>query len=186
VIGGAVAGWRPPFERCHIVKGGSKCKPALDSPLPSEGWRHDKAILQAATMNQLHVPPQREPTLEAERILMVDVASTQARAKEVAPPASHEGSRSEATTAKPLSASPPLTTDGVDMMCHQLAGDSRHHHHVASGVCLLASVRLNSQPDLGQDRSTEAHRDTIHDKAGTITPYGFLIPGPAMVAGSAQ
>jgi hypothetical protein len=31
--------------------------------------------------------------LEAERILMVDIASTQAQAKEVAPPASHEGAK---------------------------------------------------------------------------------------------
>jgi hypothetical protein len=33
------------------------------------------------------------PTHEAERILMVDFVSTQAQAKEVAPPASREGAR---------------------------------------------------------------------------------------------
>jgi hypothetical protein len=31
------------------------------------------------------------PTLETKRILTMDFASTQARAKEVSPPASHEG-----------------------------------------------------------------------------------------------
>jgi hypothetical protein len=46
---------------------------------------------QAATVVQLHVPPRREPMLEAERILMVDFSSTQAQAEEVAPPTSHMG-----------------------------------------------------------------------------------------------
>jgi aminoglycoside phosphotransferase (APT) family kinase protein len=41
---------------------------------------------------------------------MMDFASTQAQAKEVAPSA-----------AKPPSTSPPLTADGVDKMYHQLA-----------------------------------------------------------------
>jgi hypothetical protein len=40
---------------------------------------------QAATVVQLHAPPWREPTPEAERILMVDFASTQAQAEEVPP-----------------------------------------------------------------------------------------------------
>jgi hypothetical protein len=35
-------------------------------------------------------------------------------------PASHEGGQTEAVEAKPLSASPPLTTDRVDKMYHQL------------------------------------------------------------------
>jgi hypothetical protein len=51
---------------------------------------------------------------------MVDFTSTQAHAKEVAPPASCKGGQDEATT-KPLNASPPLTADGVDKMYHQLA-----------------------------------------------------------------
>jgi hypothetical protein len=51
---------------------------------------------------------------------MMDFASTQARAKEVAPPASHEGGQTEAVVAKPLSASPLLTTDTMDKMYHQL------------------------------------------------------------------
>jgi hypothetical protein len=52
---------------------------------------------------------------------MVEFASTKARAKEVDPPASHEGCQTEAATAKPLSASPLLTADRVDKMYHQLA-----------------------------------------------------------------
>jgi hypothetical protein len=59
--------------------------------------------------------------LEAERILMVDYASTQARAKEVPPLASCEGGQAEAAAAKPLSASPLLTADGVDKIHRQLA-----------------------------------------------------------------
>jgi hypothetical protein len=50
----------------------------------------------------------------------MDFTSTQARDKEVAPPASHEGDQMEAVEAKPLSASPPLTTNRVDKMYHQL------------------------------------------------------------------
>jgi hypothetical protein len=46
----------------------------------------------------------------------MDFASNQAQAQEVAPPASHEGSQTESTVAKPLSASPPLTGDRVDKM----------------------------------------------------------------------
>jgi hypothetical protein len=52
---------------------------------------------------------------------MVDFTSTQAQAMEVAPPTSREGGQDEAAAAKPLSASPPLTADGVDKMYHQLA-----------------------------------------------------------------
>jgi hypothetical protein len=54
-------------------------------------------------------------------ILMVDFASTQARAKEVGPSTSYEGGQTEATVAKTPSTSPPLTANGVDMMYHQLA-----------------------------------------------------------------
>jgi hypothetical protein len=54
--------------------------------------------------------------LEAERILMVDFASTQAWAKDVAPTASHVGGQTEAAMAKPLSTSPLLTVSGVDKM----------------------------------------------------------------------
>jgi hypothetical protein len=65
--------------------------------------------------------PRHDLVLRAERILMVDVASTQARAKGVAPFASREGGQTEAGAAKPMSASPLPTADGVDKMYHQLA-----------------------------------------------------------------
>jgi hypothetical protein len=52
---------------------------------------------------------------------MVDFASTQAQAEEVAPPTSHEGGQAEATAIKPFSASPLLTADRVDKMYRQLA-----------------------------------------------------------------
>jgi hypothetical protein len=67
------------------------------------------------------MPPRRKPTTEEERILMVDFASTQTQAEEVAPPASCEEGHAEAAMAKPLSASPLLTADGVDKMYYQLA-----------------------------------------------------------------
>jgi hypothetical protein len=51
---------------------------------------------------------------------MVDF-STQAQAKELAPPASRGEAQSEVAAIKYRSASPLLTTDGVDMMYHQLA-----------------------------------------------------------------
>jgi hypothetical protein len=73
-------------------------------------------------MVQPPASPRHEPTLEAERILMVDITSTPARAKEMAPPTSREGGgQEEATATKPLSRSPPLTTDRVDKMYCQLA-----------------------------------------------------------------
>jgi hypothetical protein len=58
--------------------------------------------------------------LAIETILMVDFAFTQAQAKDVAPLLA-EGGQDEAAMAKPLSASPSLTTDGMDKMYHQLA-----------------------------------------------------------------
>jgi hypothetical protein len=65
--------------------------------------------------------PRREPTPEVERILMVDFATTQARAKGVARSASREeGQTGTATTKTPSSLTSP-TTDRVDRMYRQLA-----------------------------------------------------------------
>jgi hypothetical protein len=50
---------------------------------------------------------------------MVDVTSTQAQTKELAPPV-HQGD-AEAAGAKSPSTLPSLTTDGVDRKYHQLA-----------------------------------------------------------------
>jgi hypothetical protein len=51
---------------------------------------------------------------------MVFFTFTQACTKEVTSPAIREGSEMGATVVKPLSVSPPLTTDGVDKMYYQL------------------------------------------------------------------
>jgi hypothetical protein len=59
--------------------------------------------------------------VEVEQILMVDFTSTQAWAKEVAPPASCVRGQTKAATAKLLNTSPLLTFDGVDKMYCQLA-----------------------------------------------------------------
>jgi hypothetical protein len=51
---------------------------------------------------------------------MVDFTSTQAQAKELVPPTNQGEAQTEATVTKYRSASPPLTTDRVDMMYRQL------------------------------------------------------------------
>jgi hypothetical protein len=52
---------------------------------------------------------------------MMDYASTQARAKGVAPTANHERSHTEAIVARSSKASPPPSADRVDKMYLQLA-----------------------------------------------------------------
>jgi hypothetical protein len=53
---------------------------------------------------------------------MMDFTSTQAQAKEVAPPTCREGGVVGGRCGQaPLSGSPPLTADGVVNMYHQLA-----------------------------------------------------------------
>jgi hypothetical protein len=47
---------------------------------------------------------------------MVDFTSTQAQAKELAPPVNQGEAQAGTHVAKSLGASPPLTTDGVDRM----------------------------------------------------------------------
>jgi hypothetical protein len=51
---------------------------------------------------------------------VVDFAATQARAKEAPPFANREEGQTRAAVTKTLSALPPPTTDGVDMMYHEL------------------------------------------------------------------
>jgi hypothetical protein len=58
--------------------------------------------------------------LEAERILMVDLAATQLQAKGAAPSASCEGGQIEAAVAKPLNGLPPPFANGVHRLYHQL------------------------------------------------------------------
>jgi hypothetical protein len=76
----------------------SSQKPMLGSPPLSKRQRHSEASLLASRPLQCspHAPPQHEPALRAERILMVDFASTQSQAKEVASSASREGGQAVA------------------------------------------------------------------------------------------
>jgi hypothetical protein len=103
---------------------------------------------QAATAVQPHIPLRHEPTLETERILMMNFASTQARAKEVAPPTSREEGQAEATMDEPLSASSPLTIGDVDKMYHQLA--EIHATATAQLVECARWHRTDSTPSLAQ------------------------------------
>jgi hypothetical protein len=84
--------------------------------------RHDELTNgQATNMAWPREPPQHEPSLGVERILMMDFASTLAHAKGLAPAASREEGRAEAAAARPPKALPLPTVDGVDKMYHQLA-----------------------------------------------------------------
>jgi hypothetical protein len=82
--------WCHTHRRWHQVQARTREPTTEQEAVPRQSKLTGK---QAATMVQPHVPPQHEPTLKAERILMVDFTSTQARAKEVAPPTSREGAR---------------------------------------------------------------------------------------------
>jgi hypothetical protein len=79
--------------------------------------------MQATIMAQLDKLSRREPTLEAERILMVNLATTRGKAHRVAPSPNCEGGscQTEATAAMLLNALPPPSADGVDKLYHQLA-----------------------------------------------------------------
>jgi hypothetical protein len=81
--------------------------------------QRDELINRQATITAqlLH----HEPSLGVERILMMDFASTPARAKGVAPVASLEEGHAEAAAARPPKASPPPTVDGVEKMYRILA-----------------------------------------------------------------
>jgi hypothetical protein len=126
----------------------------------------------------------------------VNFASTQVQAKEVAPPASNEGSQDEAAPTKPLSASPPLTADGVDNMYYQLV----EIHTTATaqlGECARWR-RSDSTPSPARARVGRLRPVTMpsmislapspavvmHDKAGTITRHNAIHDkaGPTMAA----
>jgi hypothetical protein len=58
---------------------------------------------------------------------------------------------------KPLSASPPLTADGVEKMYHQLA-----ESHAITAAELMECAYWH--------RSIEVRHDAIHDRIGIIIP----------------
>jgi hypothetical protein len=86
-----------PFMQCHTRHaggGGQQAQARARQPTTEQEAVPQRSKLtgkQAATAVQSHAPPRHDPALKAERILMVDFASTQAWAKEVAQPASREG-----------------------------------------------------------------------------------------------
>jgi hypothetical protein len=69
--------------------------------------------------------PRRDPAPKAERILMVDVAATQARAKGVAPSTNREGAQTEAAMTKIPSALPSTTQAKEKVVCQRLPKFSR-------------------------------------------------------------
>jgi hypothetical protein len=80
-----------------------------------EQW-NELAGGQATATTQPCELPRHEPSFEVERILMMDFASTPARAKGVAPTVSREEGHAESVVARPLKASPSPTADGLDKM----------------------------------------------------------------------
>jgi hypothetical protein len=160
-------------KQCHAHHGGQQAKARAQHPtteqeaVPRQSKLADK---QAATMVQPHAPPRHEPMLEMERILMVDFTSTQAQAKEEAPPASREEGQVEVTAAKPMSAAPPLTTDGVNNMYHQLA--EIHAIVVAQLVECARWHWTDSTPS-----STQA--ETNRPRLGTTPSMIRMAPSPS-------
>jgi hypothetical protein len=67
-----------------------------------------------------HEPPRHEPVLELERMIMVDLATTQAQTKGASPSINRKESQTEAITAKPLNVLLPPPADRVDKLYHQL------------------------------------------------------------------
>jgi hypothetical protein len=117
-------GTNHPFEWCHTHHEGQLARACARHPPIEPGLAPRQSRLTGrwtATAVQPDAQPRHEPMLEMERILMVDFSSTQAQAKELAPPTSRGEAHVEAATTKSLSASPPLTTDKVDRMYYQLA-----------------------------------------------------------------
>jgi hypothetical protein len=88
--GGATVEYQPPSSVMpHLARGQQAQAHAWQHTAEQEAPPRRSKLTgkQAATVVQSHVPPRHEPALEAERIQMVDFASTQARGKEVASPA---------------------------------------------------------------------------------------------------
>jgi hypothetical protein len=115
---------RLPFEQWCARQEGQRAQARSWQPSAKQKaaqWWNKLVGKQTTTKAPSHESPWHEPLLEAERTLIVDFASTHARAKGVASSTSHEGGQPEATAAKPLNASPPPTTDGVDKLYHQIA-----------------------------------------------------------------
>jgi hypothetical protein len=99
---------------------------------------------------------------------MVDFTSTQAQAKELAPLVRQGEAQAEATVAKTLATSPPLTADGVDRMFRQLA--KFHAITTAQLVECARWHRTDSTPHSAQ--------------AGTSRPMSGVVPSTTRLAPS--
>jgi hypothetical protein len=115
------------------------------------------------TVVQPDMSPWHEPTLETERILMVDFTCTQAQAE--APP-SHRG---EATVEAAVPKSPLLTADGLDKMYHQLA----EIHIIAT--MQLAECACWHRIDLSPH---SARAGTSRQRTDAVPPAMKLAPSP--------
>jgi hypothetical protein len=101
---------------------------------------------------------------------MVDFASTQAHAEEVAPPICHEVGQAKATVARPLSFSPLLTTDGVDKMYRELVE-----------IHTIAATQLVECAHWCRSDSTPSSV-----RAGTGQPRPIVMPSTIRLATSSQ
>jgi hypothetical protein len=114
----ATAGRRHPCERWCTHQEGKRVQAHARPPCTKQEPAQEQNEVvsgQAAATARPH-----EPSLGAERILIIDLASTQARAKGVAPTASCEEGHTEAAAARPPKASPPPTANEVDNRYNQL------------------------------------------------------------------
>jgi hypothetical protein len=115
--------WAPasPSTDVALLGRGIEREPTLSKPTPSTRLHNGEARSTASKRPSWHSrtkPPWHEPMLEAERILMLDLAATQDQAKGVAPSANRKGGggQTETAIAMPLNALPPPSTDGVDRL----------------------------------------------------------------------
>jgi hypothetical protein len=86
---------------------------------------------------QPNEPSRHEPTLEADRVLMVDLATTRAQAKGAAPSDSRKWgpNRDRCDCAPKCATTTPRRWGGQDVSS---AGGNPHHcHHTTGGVCQL-------------------------------------------------
>jgi hypothetical protein len=165
-----------PFGQFHTHQGGHQAQARARQPTTEQQAARRRSHLtgkQPATAVQPHAPSRHEPTLEAERILMVEFTSAQAQAEEVAAPASHKGGHAEAAAAKPLSTSPLLTADGVHKMYRQLA-----EIHAVAAMQLLECAHW---------RRSESTFSSVWARFGRLRPIVMpstirLAPSPLLIS----
>jgi hypothetical protein len=140
VDGGATA--RLPFEQWCARQEGQRAQARAWQPSAKQKaaqWWNKLVGKQTTTIAPSHESPWHEPLLEAERTLIVDFASTHARAKGVASSTSHEGGGAARGYG---SQAPECLTSTHDRWGGQVvpstSGDPCHRYHITSGVRPLA------------------------------------------------